>query len=65
MVVANLPGLTGISAEIKLQDGETSSTDLHLKLSAVQEQRGGVGVARWCYSPADRLIGHRREPGGD
>jgi outer membrane cobalamin receptor len=37
VVVANLPGFTGISAEIKLEDGETSSTDLHLELSALQE----------------------------
>jgi len=38
VVVANLPGLAGISAKITLQEGGTSTTDLHLKLSAVQDR---------------------------
>jgi outer membrane cobalamin receptor len=37
-VVANSPGFTELSAEIALQDGETNTTDLHLKLSAVQDK---------------------------
>jgi outer membrane cobalamin receptor len=36
-VVANLPGFTVMSAEINIQGGETVTADLHLKLSAVQE----------------------------
>jgi outer membrane receptor protein involved in Fe transport len=38
MVVANLPGFTSVSAEIKVVGSENSVNDLHLKLSAVQEQ---------------------------
>ncbi|HXQ26578.1 MAG TPA: TonB-dependent receptor [Candidatus Acidoferrales bacterium] len=36
-VAANAPGLTSVSAEIKLQTAETATADIHLKLSAVQE----------------------------
>src|SRR5208282_6088727 len=38
VVLANSPGFATSSAEIKLQDGETLTADLHVKLSAVQEQ---------------------------
>ena len=37
-VVANLPGFTSVSAEIKVEGAENSVKDVHLKLSAVQEQ---------------------------
>jgi outer membrane receptor protein involved in Fe transport len=37
-VLANSPGFATSSAEIKLQDDETLTTDLRMKLSAVQEQ---------------------------
>lgn len=37
-VVANRPGFTVTSAEINIQGAETVTADLHLKLSAVQEQ---------------------------
>jgi len=37
-VAANLPGLTKISAETRLQGADALAVDLHLGLSAVQEQ---------------------------
>jgi outer membrane cobalamin receptor len=37
-VAAYMPGLTKVSAEIKLQASDTTVVDLHLQLSAVQEQ---------------------------
>jgi outer membrane receptor protein involved in Fe transport len=37
-VVANLPGFTSVSAEIKVEGSASSVNDVHLKLSAVQEQ---------------------------
>jgi outer membrane receptor protein involved in Fe transport len=37
-VVANLPGFTNVSTEIKIAGNETSTDDVRLKLSAVQEQ---------------------------
>ena len=37
-VAANQPGLTKVSAEIKLQSTDALTIDLHLELSAVQEQ---------------------------
>ncbi len=37
-VVANLPGFTSVSTEIKVERAENSVKDVHLKLSAVQEQ---------------------------
>ncbi|MGD0839738.1 MAG: TonB-dependent receptor [Candidatus Acidiferrales bacterium] len=37
-VVANSPGFSELSAEIELRGGETHTTDLHLKLSAVQDK---------------------------
>jgi outer membrane cobalamin receptor len=37
-VVANSPGFSELSADIQLQSGETHTTDLHLKLSAVQDK---------------------------
>ncbi|MBZ5694096.1 MAG: TonB-dependent receptor [Acidobacteriia bacterium] len=36
-VAANVPGLTSVSAEIRLQATDTATADVHLKLSAVQE----------------------------
>jgi len=38
MVVANQPGFTTISSEIDIQGTETVTVDLHLKLSAVQQE---------------------------
>lgn len=37
-VVANVPGFTRLFAGIELKGGETRTADLHLQLSAVQEQ---------------------------
>ena len=37
-VAANLPGFTSVSANMKLEDGKMVVIDLHLRLSAVQEQ---------------------------
>jgi outer membrane receptor protein involved in Fe transport len=37
-VTASVPGLTIASAEIKLQTGDSLTVDLHLELSAVQQQ---------------------------
>ena len=37
-VVANLPGFTSVSAEIKIEGSDNSVNDVRLKLSAVQEQ---------------------------
>ncbi|MGB6429313.1 MAG: TonB-dependent receptor [Candidatus Acidiferrales bacterium] len=37
-VVANAPGFSDVSAEIELKGAETQTTDLHLKLSAVEEK---------------------------
>src|ERR1700683_1218264 len=37
-VVANLPGFTSVPAEIKVEAGADSVNDVHLKLSAVQQQ---------------------------
>jgi len=37
-VVANFPGFTNVSAEIKIAANQTSRDDVRLKLSAVQEQ---------------------------
>jgi outer membrane receptor protein involved in Fe transport len=37
-LTANLPGFTIVTAEIAVQTGDTKVVDLHLKLSALQEQ---------------------------
>jgi outer membrane receptor protein involved in Fe transport len=37
-IAANLPGFTSVSAEIKVEGSGNSVNDVHLKLSAVQEQ---------------------------
>jgi outer membrane receptor protein involved in Fe transport len=37
-LVANLPGFSTLSTEVELRAGETRTVDLHLELSAVQEE---------------------------
>jgi protocatechuate 3,4-dioxygenase beta subunit len=37
-IVANAPGFTRLSAGIEVRTGETRAVDLHLRLSAVQQQ---------------------------
>ncbi len=37
-LAANLPGFTNVTAEIAVQTGDTKVVELHLKLSALQEQ---------------------------